>query len=78
MGQRNSEYNYAGQILLELGLKSDDNGQWASGVALDNISLGVTPSWISTNANGYMNYMDSENLNFQWSYIRRYGTRNLS
>ena len=55
--------DYAGQT-VELGLKSDDNGQWASGVALDNISLGVTPSWISTNASGYLNYMDSENLNF--------------
>tara|TARA_B100000963_G_scaffold353060_1_gene367190 strand:- start:274 stop:1458 length:1185 start_codon:yes stop_codon:yes gene_type:complete len=55
--------DYAGQI-VELGMKSDDNGQWASGVALDNISLGVTPSWITTNASGYLNYMDSENLNF--------------
>ena len=55
--------DYAGQT-VELGMKSDDNGQWASGVALDNISLGVTPSWISTNASGYLNYMDSENLNF--------------
>ena len=55
--------DFAGQT-IELGFKSDDNGQWASGVALDNISLGVTPSWISTNASGYLNYMDSENLNF--------------
>tara|TARA_Y100000996_G_scaffold381712_1_gene336383 strand:- start:213 stop:1928 length:1716 start_codon:yes stop_codon:yes gene_type:complete len=55
--------DYAGQT-VELGFKSDDNGQWASGVALDNISLGVTPSWISTNASGYLNYMDSDNLNF--------------
>ena len=44
MGQRNSESRgHAGQT-VELGLKSDDNGQWASGIALDNISLGVTPS----------------------------------
>ena len=55
--------DFAGQT-IELGFKSDDNGQWASGVALDNISLGITPSWISTNASGYLGYMSSEELQF--------------
>ncbi|MFL2983824.1 MAG: choice-of-anchor J domain-containing protein [Candidatus Neomarinimicrobiota bacterium] len=49
---------------IELGFKSDDNGQWASGVVLDNIAIGVTPLWISTNSNGYLDYLGSEELDF--------------
>ena len=54
---------YSGQT-IELGLKSDDNGQWASGVALDNIAIGITPEWLSTNSTGYLDYLESEELEF--------------
>tara|TARA_B100000902_G_C27287579_1_gene905294 strand:+ start:219 stop:1403 length:1185 start_codon:yes stop_codon:yes gene_type:complete len=54
---------YSGQI-IELGFHSNDNGQWASGVALDNLSIGVTPSWISSNSMGYAEYLESETIDF--------------
>ena len=54
---------YSGQV-IELGFHSNDNGQWASGVALDNLSIGVTPSWISSNSMGYAEYLESETIDF--------------
>ena len=54
---------YSGQV-IELGFHSNDNGQWASGVAIDNLSIGVTPSWISSNSMGYAEYLQSETIDF--------------
>ena len=54
---------YSGQV-IELGFHSNDNGQWASGVALDNLSIGVIPSWISSNSMGYAEYLQSETIDF--------------
>ena len=39
-------HEYAGQS-VEFAFHSNDNSNWASGVALDDIKLGMTPFWIS-------------------------------
>ena len=55
--------SYAGQDVA-IAFHSSDGGGWASGVALDNISIGFTPVWISTEANGYIGYGESESAEF--------------
>ena len=55
--------SYAGQDIA-IAFHSSDGGGWASGVALDNISIGFTPVWISTEANGYIGYGESESAEF--------------
>lgn len=45
--------------LIEIAFRSNDDGNWASGVALDNIRLGVTPKWVSASEQGYTNYLET-------------------
>ena len=54
--------DYAGKT-VQIAFHSNDNGKWASGIALDDISLSVTPKWISSNSSGYVNYMQTEFIN---------------
>ena len=42
--------------MIEIAFRSNDDGNWASGVALDNIRLGITPKWISASEQGYVHY----------------------
>ena len=66
-GSNNSEWvhetidltDYAGET-IQIAFHSNDNGGWASGVALDDIRLAVAPSWITTNSSGYIDYMETE------------------
>ena len=51
--------SYAGQT-IDIAFRSNDNGNWASGVALDEISLNVIPKWISSNDSGYVHYLETE------------------
>ena len=54
--------SYAGQT-IDIALRSNDNGNWASGVALDEISLRVIPTWISSSDSGYVHYLETEFVN---------------
>jgi len=54
--------SYAGQV-IDIAFRSNDDGNWASGVALDNIRLGVTPKWISTTDSGYVHYLETSPVN---------------
>jgi len=66
-GSNNSEWvhetidltEYAGEN-IQIAFHSNDNGGWASGVALDDIRLAVAPSWITSNSSGYIDYMETE------------------
>ena len=51
--------SYAGQT-IDIAFRSNDNGNWASGVALDEISLNAIPKWISSNDSGYVHYLETE------------------
>ena len=51
-------YQYSGET-IEVAFHSNDNGNWASGVALDNIQLGLTPSWITSSSMGIINYQET-------------------
>ena len=51
--------SYAGQT-IDIAFRSNDNGNWASGVALDEISLNVIPKWISSNDSSYVHYLETE------------------
>ena len=55
--------SYAGQN-IEIAFHSNDNGNWASGVALDNIYLGVTPTWVFSSSSGIINYQEVESFDF--------------
>ena len=50
---------YAGES-IQIAFHSNDNGEWASGLALDEIMLAVAPSWITSNSSGFIDYMDTE------------------
>ena len=63
MQERIPLHSYSGQT-IQLGFHSNDNGNWATGVALDNIYLGVTPTWISSSSTGMINYQEVESFNF--------------
>ena len=54
--------SYSGQV-IDIAFRSNDDGNWASGVALDNIRLGVTPKWISTTDSGYVHYLETSPIN---------------
>lgn len=54
--------SYSGQV-IDIAFRSNDDGNWASGVALDNIRLEVTPKWISTNDSGYVHYLETAPIN---------------
>ena len=56
-------YQYSGET-IEVAFHSNDNGNWASGVALDNIQLGLTPSWITSSSMGIINYQETETFDF--------------
>ena len=51
--------SYAGQT-IDIAFRSNDNGNWASGVALDEISLNAIPKWISSNDSSYVHYLETE------------------
>jgi len=51
--------SYAGQT-IDIAFRSNDNGNWASGVALDEISFNAIPKWISSNDSGYVHYLETE------------------
>ena len=59
---------YAGDI-VDLAFHSNDNGNWASGVALDDIRLGVIPTWISSEGSGYINYMETSEFDISINAI---------
>ena len=54
--------SYSGQV-IDIAFRSNDDGNWASGVALDNIRLEVTPKWISTTDSGYVHYLETAPIN---------------
>jgi len=54
--------DYAGEG-VEIAFHSNDNGNWASGVAVDDIRLGIIPLWINSDGSGYVNYMESSLIN---------------
>ncbi len=55
---------YIGEF-ISLGFHSNDNGQWASGAAIDNIRLGNIPFWISSEGSTeYLGYMESSTIEF--------------
>ena len=57
---------YAGESVA-FAFHSNDNGNWASGVALDDIQLGMTPLWISSSSTGTIQYQDVETFEFSIS-----------
>ena len=57
---------YAGES-VEIAFHSNDNGNWASGVALDDIKLGMTPFWISSSSEGTIQFQGVETFNFSLS-----------
>jgi hypothetical protein len=52
---------YAGDV-VDIAFHSNDNGNWASGGALDDIRLGVIPTWINSDGSGYANYMETSQI----------------
>ena len=54
--------SYSGQV-IDIAFRSNDDGNWASGVALDNIRLSVTPKWLSTTDSGYVHYLETSPIN---------------
>ncbi|GIS53296.1 hypothetical protein Ct9H90mP29_03380 [bacterium] len=38
---------YAGEV-VDIAFHSNDNGNWASGAALDDIRLGIIPTWVNS------------------------------
>jgi hypothetical protein len=52
---------YAGDV-VDIAFHSNDNGNWASGLALDDIRLGVIPTWINSDGSGYVNYMETSQI----------------
>ena len=68
-GSNNSEWvhetidltDYAGET-IQIAFHSNDNGDWASGLALDDIRLGVIPTWINSDGSGYVNYMETSQI----------------
>ena len=60
---------YAGES-VEIAFRSNDNGNWASGAALDDIQLGMTPLWISSSSTGTIQYQDVETFEFFYIHGR--------
>ena len=58
-----SLHNYSGEN-IEIAFHSNDNGNWASGIAIDNIYLSVTPNWISSSSTGIINFQEVESFNY--------------
>ena len=56
-------HTYAGET-IQIAFHSSDNGNWASGIAIDNINLGVTPTWVSSSSTGMINYQEIESFDF--------------
>jgi len=54
---------YAGET-IEIAFHSDDGGNWATGVAMDDIQLGLTPSWITSSSSGNIGYQETESFEF--------------
>ena len=52
---------YAGEV-VDIAFHSNDNGNWASGAALDDIRLGVIPTWVNSDSYGYVNYMETSQV----------------
>ena len=52
---------YAGDV-VDIAFHSNDNGNWASGAALDDIRLGVIPTWVNSDSYGYVNYMETSQI----------------
>ena len=52
---------YAGEV-VDIAFHSNDNGNWASGAALDDIRLGIIPTWVNSDGHGYVNYMETTQL----------------
>jgi hypothetical protein len=57
---------YAGESVA-IAFRSNDNGNWASGVALDDIQLGMTPLWISSSSTGTIQHQAVETFEFSIS-----------
>ena len=57
---------YAGESVA-LAFHSNDNGNWASGAALDDIQLGMTPLWIASSSTGTIQYQGIETFEFSIS-----------
>ena len=56
-------FNFSGQT-IEIAFHSNDNGNWASGIALDNIFLNVTPNWLTSSSTGIINFQEVESFNY--------------
>ena len=56
--------NYAGEV-VDIAFHSNDNGNWASGAALDDIRLGIVPAWISSNSSGYVYHLESSSIDIE-------------
>ena len=52
---------YAGEV-VDIAFHSNDNGNWASGAALDDIRLGIIPTWVNSDGSGYVHYMETAEL----------------
>ena len=57
---------YAGESVA-LAFHSNDNGNWASGAALDDIQLGMTPLWIFSSSTGTIQHQGVETFEFSIS-----------
>ena len=49
---------------IKLKFFSNDNQQWSSGVALDNIAIGYVPNWLLVSSEGYVSQGENESVNF--------------
>ena len=49
---------------IKLKFFSNDNQQWSSGVALDNITIGYVPNWLLVGSEGYVSQGEDESVNF--------------
>jgi hypothetical protein len=52
---------YSGEV-VDIAFHSNDNGNWASGAALDDIRLGIIPIWVNSDGSGYVHYMETAEL----------------
>ena len=59
---------YAGESIA-LAFHSNDNGGWASGVAIDDVKLDITPLWISSSSAGTIQYQGVETFDFSVSTV---------
>ena len=49
---------------IKLKFFSNDNQQWSSGIALDNIIIGYVPNWLLISSEGYVSQGENESVNF--------------